>query len=190
MKIAYKKLAELKNSDYNPRALTKKQREDLTTSIKKFGFAEPIVINANAKRKNIIVGGHQRVEIARELGIKLIPCVAVNLKLKDERELNIRLNKNVGDWDYEKLLKEFEVMELLNFGFEKRDLDIDVGALVDKTKRKKLVRNEVRVQFQLGDLRFIIPVKEYTAWMNKLAKEAGMEKDKQIECIRERLKLD
>lgn len=188
MKILLKNLPELKYSGYNPRLLTKKQRDDLTTSMKKFGFAQPIVINCNPKRRNVIVGGHQRVDIAKELGIKKIPCVEVNLPLKDERELNLRLNRNLGDFDYDKLLKEFDVTDLLNFGFEKSELNIDASALVGDPGPEKQPRNEVK--FQLGDVRFLVPVKVYRAWMNKLVKEIGAQKENQIDCLKNRLKLE
>ena len=65
-----------------------------------------MTVNRNPERFNIIVGGHQRVTIAKEeLGHIEVPCIFVNLNLEDEKELNMRLNKNTGRWDYDKLQK-------------------------------------------------------------------------------------
>ena len=47
-------------SKYNPRELTKDQHQDLKYSITRFGFVDPLIVNTNEERKNILVGGHQR----------------------------------------------------------------------------------------------------------------------------------
>lgn len=94
MKIIKKKINDLKPSEYNPRKISNKDKIELQKSIKKFDFVEPIVINSNPKRKNIIIGGHQRYKIAKNLGLKVVPCVEVNLNEEDEKELNLRLNQN------------------------------------------------------------------------------------------------
>ena len=41
---------------------------------------------------------------------------------KRERELNLRLNRNLGEWDYN-LLANFNEEELLNVGFTSEELD-------------------------------------------------------------------
>ena len=51
-----------------------------------------------------------------------IPCVEVDLKLDQEKELNIRLNKNVGEWDYDSLANYFDVGELMDWGFTDDEL--------------------------------------------------------------------
>jgi ParB-like chromosome segregation protein Spo0J len=91
-------------AEYNPRQLTKDQYAQLKDSLTRFGLVDPLIINKNKQRKNILVGGHQRLRIATDLGIKKIPCVEVDLPLDKEKELNIRLNKNVGEWDYDSLM--------------------------------------------------------------------------------------
>ena len=39
------------------------------------------------------------------------------MKAEDEKELNIRLNKNTGDFDYELLEKNFDTGKLVEWGF-------------------------------------------------------------------------
>ena len=111
-------------ADYNPRQLTEKQKSDLKKSISEFGFVEPIVINTTDDRKNVVIGGHQRLRIAKNLGFKEVPCVEVSLSLLAERELNIRLNKNSGDWDWDKLANEFDMVELVDWGFDPKEMGI------------------------------------------------------------------
>jgi DNA modification methylase len=111
----------LKPSDYNPRKLTKKQEEDITKSIRRFGCVDPIIVNNNKQRLGIVIGGHQRLKIMRKLNYKEIPVVYLNLTIKKERELNLRLNRNHGEFDYE-LLKELDTSLLLDVGFDEFDL--------------------------------------------------------------------
>jgi DNA modification methylase len=111
----------LKASSYNPRKLSKKQEEDITQSLKKFGCVDPLIVNGHKDRKNIVIGGHQRLKIMKKLKYKEVPVVYLNLTLQKEKELNLRLNKNSGQWDFE-LLKKFEVDLLLDVGFGDEDL--------------------------------------------------------------------
>lgn len=118
MKVEYLPIDELKPAEYNPRRITPADRRDIKNSLDKFGFAEPIIVNRNPERMNVIVGGHQRVTVAKEeLGYTEVPCVFVNLPLKEEKELNVRLNKNQGRWDTEILQQYFDKDFLKEVGF-------------------------------------------------------------------------
>ena len=125
MKIVNKKISDLIPAEYNPRTLSTDQREQISASLKRFGFVDPVIVNTHADRENIIVGGHMRTRVAREeLGLSEVPCVEVELTLDQERELNIRLNKNSGEWDFEALGNYFEIDELTEWGFELGELDL------------------------------------------------------------------
>ena len=128
MKIEKVKIAELNPAEYNPRRMTNKQYEDLRNSLEKFGLVDPIIINAD----NTVVGGHQRLRIMRELGAELVPVVRVNLSKEDERELNIRLNKNTAEWDMD-MLCNFDIDDLLEWGFK----HIELGFNIDKIEEDK-----------------------------------------------------
>ena len=75
MKVIEVPLQDLKEAEYNPRQMTEKQVKDLTESIKQFGLVDPIIVNNHKGRKNVVVGGHQRLKIASILGLKTIPVV-------------------------------------------------------------------------------------------------------------------
>ncbi len=124
MKIKEYPIDQLISAEYNPRQLTQRQYQNLRDSIQRFGLVDPILINVNKDRKNIIIGGHQRLKIAKVLGIENIPCVELDLTLEKEKELNIRLNQNIGDWDFDLLANNFDFNELLNWGFNEIDLQI------------------------------------------------------------------
>ena len=97
VEIVYKDITELIEPDYNPRKINAKQREDIKKSLTKYGFVQPLVVNVHADRMNIIVGGNQRKKIAEAMGYEKAPCILVELDETDEKELNLRLNKNTAD---------------------------------------------------------------------------------------------
>lgn len=56
----------LKPATYNPRRWDKSAKLQLKQSIKKFGMVDPIIVNNAPKRKNIVIGGHFRLEVAKD----------------------------------------------------------------------------------------------------------------------------
>ena len=107
--IVYKDINSLIESEYNPRQLKKEQYDNIANSIKRFGIVDPIIVNKNKNRENIIIGGHQRVKVAKDLKIKEVPCVELDLTIEKEKELNLRLNKNTGEWNFDVLADLFDV---------------------------------------------------------------------------------
>lgn len=117
-------IADLQPAEYNPRKMTDKERADLTDSVKEFGPVVPVVANIG-KRQNVLIGGHQRCTIYKELGYEKVRVLYPNreLTLKEEKKLNLRLNKNTGSWDYEKL-KDIDLVVLLDVGFGDEELQV------------------------------------------------------------------
>jgi len=108
IKIEHVSINLLKPADYNPRKWSKEAEEQLKESINKFGIVDPLLVNSAEERKNIIIGGHFRLSIFKKLGIKTVPVVYINIpELEKEKELNIRLNKNTGEFDWD-LLATFD----------------------------------------------------------------------------------
>ena len=111
-------IKDLKPSDYNPRLLTEKAKAEIWESILQFGMVEPIVVNNAKGRENVIIGGHQRWYVCKEMGKKTMPVVYVTIDdLEREKELNLRLNKNVGDWNWDELAN-FDEDLLRTVGFD------------------------------------------------------------------------
>jgi ParB/RepB/Spo0J family partition protein len=101
---------ELIPADYNPRKHDDVATEQLKQSIRRFGLVDPVIANSASNRKNIIIGGHFRWEVAKELGFETIPVVFVDIPdLAKEKELNLRLNKNTGEFDWDLLAKFDEI---------------------------------------------------------------------------------
>lgn len=123
MQVEYVKIDDLIPADYNPRRLSEEDRKHIRESLTEFGFAEPVIVNRTPDRYNVIVGGHQRVTVAKEdLGYTEVPCVFCYLSLEKEKELNVRLNKNTGRWDNEALQQHFTFDWLKQVGFQDSEL--------------------------------------------------------------------
>ena len=123
-------IRELIPYEANPRQITDKQAKDLKASLAKFGIADPIIINTD----NMIIGGHQRKKILETL-LGYDPDFQIDVRVPDRelsideaRELNVRLNKNVAEWDFDTLANSFELDDLLDWGFDKKELDLDLWA--------------------------------------------------------------
>ena len=160
-----RKLSDLLPWERNPRQLTEAQAEHLEESLSKFGLVDPPAINTD----NVIIGGHQRRNIMglmKEYGNGAEIDVRVPSRTLTEREveeLNIRLNKNTGSFDFDALANNFEVDDLLDWGFEPFELGIE--DVVDDTDaepqfdRAEELREKWGVElgqlWQLGEHRLI-----------------------------------
>lgn len=121
-KIVMVKVGDLKPSAYNPRKWSSESERQLSESISRFGMVDPIIVNGAKNRKNVVIGGHFRLHVAKKLGFLTVPAVYVEIPdVEREKELNLRLNRNTGEWDLE-LLKEFDASFLMEIGFDDADL--------------------------------------------------------------------
>lgn len=147
---------ELRASEYNPRKHSKEQTDQLKESIRRFGLVDPVIVNSAPKRKNIVIGGHFRLEVAKELKFETVPVVYTNIEdINKEKELNIRLNKNTGEFDIE-LLAEFDEAFLANIGFDSEELD-DIFPTEENTElfdlQKELEKLNIQeISVQKGDV--------------------------------------
>lgn len=78
-----------------------------------------------------------RKRILEKMGKKVVDCWVPSRELteKEVEELNIRHNKNTGDWDDEILANQWESYELMEWGFTHEELGIN---LEEGTEEKEL----------------------------------------------------
>ena len=124
---------DLKPQKKNPRKATKEQKKQISQSLSKFGVCEPIVI-AN---DGTIIGGHQRYDILKAKGSKIVDCMVCQDKLTQEQidELTIRLNKNGGMFDFDLLAEGYEPEALVDWGFSMDELDLE--SIPDQKEKPK-----------------------------------------------------
>lgn len=154
--IQYVLINGLKEATYNPRKWSDEAISQLTESIKRFGLIDPFVVNAAPERKNIVIGGHFRLKIAKELGYKTVPVVYVNIPdIEKEKELNLRLNRNLGEFNWD-LLTKFGEELLKDVGFSSEELDkvFDWEENPEEFDLQKELQklNIQKIEFQKGDI--------------------------------------
>ncbi len=122
--VEIRKFSELKVHPSNPRKLSKHDGENLKKSLEKFGLVDRPVITKDGS----IIGGHQRIALLKKMGHKEVECLVPDedMQSEDVSELLIRLNRAHGEFDYDILANEFDVKDLLDWGFTPEELTIDV----------------------------------------------------------------
>lgn len=156
LSVIYVPVSDLKPSTYNPRKWNTTQIENLTESIRRFGLVDPIICNNAPGRENIVIGGHFRLKVIKDLKYEQAPVVYVTISdLEKEKELNIRLNKNLGEFDFA-LLKDFDEVFLKDVGFSSEELDsvfdIDLTPEVFDLKKELDKLNIKTIKAQKGDI--------------------------------------
>jgi DNA modification methylase len=110
----------------NPRLMPPQEMESLKRSISQWGMVEPIVVR---RADRMVIGGHQRLEAARAMGLRKVPVVYVDLDENEARLLNIALNKIHGEWDLPKLgalldeLRDLPDLDVTLSGFDGEEMD-------------------------------------------------------------------
>ena len=119
---------------YNPREMNDHDYGNLKASLAEYGVVQDVVVNERSGAHGwepdlnpVIVGGHQRVRAAVELGIAKTPVTWVDLDEVAERKLNLILNRVAGDWQRDMLesaLRELKAMgdDLSGTGFSEDEL--------------------------------------------------------------------
>lgn len=122
MEIKMVDIGQLKPAEYNPRSWDEKAENELMESVRRFGLVDPIIANSARGREDIVIGGHFRLHVAKKLGYSQVPVFYIKIDdINKEQELNLRLNKNVGDWDWN-MLANIDESILLSSGFTGEDL--------------------------------------------------------------------
>lgn len=120
MKIIEKTPDSLIPYEFNNKLHDETQVNRIANSIKEFWFLQPIVIDKN----NIVIVWHWRLEWAKKLWLKTVPCVMADdlteEQIKKYRILDNKLNES--EWDLWNLKLELDSLPDLNIG----DIELSV----------------------------------------------------------------
>jgi len=150
----------------NSRTHSEAQITQIASSIKEFGFLNPVIIDG----ENGIIAGHGRVLAAKKLGLTELPCIeAGHLSDAQRRAYVIADNKLAlnSEWDFELLQLEIEHLKEVDFdisllGFSEVEIDtldteeIDYGLLDelgedDVDDYEENVRRAIQIEFESED---------------------------------------
>ncbi|WP_417921923.1 site-specific DNA-methyltransferase [Clostridioides difficile] len=133
------KVSELIPYVNNARTHSQEQVNKLRSSLREFGFVNPVIIDQD---KNVIAG-HGRLMAAKEEGITEVPCVLVDYLTEAQKKAYIladnRYAQDAG-WDEELLRLEIEALEGMDFdvsltGFNEDEIsDLFAGADTSDTQ--------------------------------------------------------
>ena len=156
-------IAKIKPYKNNAKIHGKNQLKKLQESISEFGFLTPCLIDQEYN----LIAGHGRVEAAKALGMKEVPCVFVeNLNSTQRRAYILADNRlgELGEWDMDLVSQELQTLsdsgfnlELTGFTFD--DItsdDIDFSELDEEAEKiKEELPEESSIQqgqmFRLGN---------------------------------------
>jgi hypothetical protein len=143
-------IADLKPYHKNPRKLSKEQYEHLKVSVDKFGLIDKPIINVDGT----IIGGHKRLEVLKRMNHKRVECHVPNriIEDKDLQELNIRLNKNTGDWDWDILANQWDTQDLLDWGFTEDELNFDISTIASEEPDDEVMEPTKDPKTKPGDI--------------------------------------
>ncbi len=110
----------------NARTHSQEQINKLRSSLREFGFINPIIID----RDFGVIAGHGRIMAAKEEGISEVPCVFVDHLTEAQKKAYILADNRMAldaAWDEDLLRVELEALEAYDFdmvltGFEAKEL--------------------------------------------------------------------
>lgn len=112
------KISEVKPNPRNPRIIKDAKFKKLVQSIIDFPQMlkiRPIVVNENME----VLGGNMRLRACIEAGLIEVPIIdASYLTPEQQKEFVIKDNVGFGDWDWEELANEWEVLDLKEWGMD------------------------------------------------------------------------
>ena len=121
----------------NARTHSKEQINKLRSSLREFGFVNPVIIDHDFN----VIAGHGRITAAKEEGITEVPCVYVDHLTDAQKKAYILADNRMAldaGWDEELLAVEMSELRDLGFdlgltGFDEKEL-ADLFAVGDEAK--------------------------------------------------------
>src|SRR5260370_33076851 len=105
MKMESMRVSELRPYANNARTHSKRQIRQIASSIERFGFCNPVLIDDQKQ----IIAGHGRVQAAKLLGIDGVPTVQLSHLSEAEKRAYILADNKLAEragWDKELLALE------------------------------------------------------------------------------------
>ena len=141
-KIEYIDINKLIPHPNNPRIIKDEQFKKLCKSIqdnKDYFETRPILVNKDL----VIFAGNMRWRAGKEVGMIEVPVSIMDISEERQKELMIRDNRENGEWDWDLLANEWNLEDLVSFGFDEAELLRDMG--LDKIEDIEVDENRLFV---------------------------------------------
>ena len=123
----------------NPNKMKKTQLRALRKAIQRFGFLVPIVTN----RDLLVADGEQRLTVAKELGMKQVPVIRLDVEDVDRRIIRQILNKLKGHH-----VKELDQAEYDRIIDEGREDDLKEFLILSDKDLEKALEDQESIDFE------------------------------------------
>ena len=121
LSIEYQPTDRLKLRASNPRTHSEKQIDQIGTSIRRFGFTHPLIVD----NEDNIVAGEGRLKAAKKLGLSPVPIVRLsNMSEAEIRAYVIADNKLAENAGWDRKILALELQYLSDLGLD--DLDVTI----------------------------------------------------------------
>ena len=123
-KIEYRKVLDLIPYVNNARKHSDEQILQIASSIKEFGFTNPILIDG----ENGIIAGHCRLLSAKKLNIEEVPTIVLKDLTEAQKKAYIIVDNKLAlksSWDYDVLNIELETLKELDFDISTLGFDFE-----------------------------------------------------------------
>ena len=115
----------------NSRTHSDEQVNQVASSIKEFGFTNPILIDDD----NGVIAGHGRLMASKKLNLDEVPCIILNGLTEAQKKAYIIADNQIAlnsGWDLDQLRYEVEHLQEVDFNLDLLGFDDDViSKLVD-----------------------------------------------------------
>ena len=121
MKIETIKIEDLREYPNNAKKHPQHQIEQIISSIKEFGFNDPIAIDEN----NMIFEGHGRFKALQQMGTKEVPCIRITGLTDQQKKAYILVhNKLTMNTGFDEAKLETELQAIKSIDMSKYDFEV------------------------------------------------------------------
>ena len=123
-KMVEKKVTDLIPYVNNSRVHDEEQIIQICSSIKEFGFTNPVLID----EENGIIAGHGRLVAAKKLNLKTVPCIVLAGLSEAQKKAYVISDNSIAlnaSWNMEMLSREVEALQAEDFDLNLLGFDDD-----------------------------------------------------------------
>jgi DNA modification methylase len=143
--IVYLPIESVRPYSRNAKVHSKKQIKQVAESIQRLGFNQPLVVD----KAGVIIVGHGRYEAAKQLELKEVPAIVVNLTEEEAATYRLGDNRlNESPWEMDLVIQELKTLSLPMLVLTGFDADL----IIEPDAKDDIIPENVPARSKLGDL--------------------------------------
>lgn len=178
------KISAIKANSKNPRQIKDDKFKKLVQSIRDFPDMlnkRPLICFTDVDKKYVVLGGNMRLKAAQEVGLKEMPIILADDWTQEQKdEFLIKDNVGFGEWNWDDLANEWDVVKLDEWGLDvwQSEPDIDYSILDDDDLLNQLgdmtngVKKAIQIEFELEHYESAFELVKF--WRERKAYVGGM----------------